>query len=345
MRKYMRSRKINHDLQRQILDYYIYVWDTGNTRYHKELFDQLPQQLRALMQLQVRTTLLSKVPMFEKLTNRCISAMLDAMHQRQAVSGEIVVSMGETATSIFFVEHGKLSCTIQADQGSPWIQVATIRSGHYFGELGLFGSHVRSATVEALTYSELQMLMYHDIYRLRKLHRDLHDVLTSKSEELSRIAAGPDSKRLSLKRLKNAGLVARAHVKWIGRKASRGGTIGISLGRRISDALTPKGVQTRTAGEKRREKQSSGAAVVASALAVNTKMGAHSAARCETDPSSSPASTSMSSVPCTPTIEEQDEEDASAEGGGAEAAAGDAGRPQGISERPLGLPTGAVSEL
>jgi hypothetical protein len=162
VRRYMQTRKISPTLQKQIGEYYDYIWDTGNTPYHKQLFDQLPQQLRALTQLQIRTTLLTKVPMFAQLAKRCVVSMLESMTARQSVQGETVCCMGGAADCIYFVEHGRLACTIRA--GSAWIHVATIRSGQFFGEMGLFGQHIRAATVRAMSYSELQILAYAEFF-------------------------------------------------------------------------------------------------------------------------------------------------------------------------------------
>jgi CRP-like cAMP-binding protein len=183
VRRYMQTRKISPALQKQISDYYDYIWDTGNTPYHKQLFDQLPEQLRALMQLQLRTTLLTKVPMFSQLAKRCVVAMLEAMTAVQSVQGETVVRMGDAADCIYFVEHGQLACTILNEAKRVWVHVATIRSGQFFGEMGLFGQNIRAATVRAMSYSELQALAYADIKRLRKLYDDLDAELDKKAEE------------------------------------------------------------------------------------------------------------------------------------------------------------------
>ena len=121
--RYLQVRKVNPELQRQITDYYEYIWDTGNTPYHKKLFHQLPKQLKQKLGVQLRRSLIEKVPMFSECQNETVLELLERLQPVAAVQHEFVIHVGDIATCMYFVEHGRLSCMIKTLQQT-WVEVA-----------------------------------------------------------------------------------------------------------------------------------------------------------------------------------------------------------------------------
>jgi hypothetical protein len=123
--RYLIARRVKPELQRQITDYYEYIWDTGNTPYHKRLLDQLPSVLGARLRVNLRRTLIEKVPMFKHCRAGTILELLERLEPLAAVQNEFVVHMGDLAKCMFFVEHGRLACIIKTAAGS-WLEVAQV---------------------------------------------------------------------------------------------------------------------------------------------------------------------------------------------------------------------------
>jgi CRP-like cAMP-binding protein len=66
-------------------------------------------------------------------------------------AGEVIVAEGDAGDSMFVVARGEASVTLSQTEGV----LATLRQGAFFGEMSLLTGDARSATVTAVTDSEL----------------------------------------------------------------------------------------------------------------------------------------------------------------------------------------------
>lgn len=77
-----------------------------------------------------------------------------AWKRRQFDANEIIVSKGELGESFFFVQEGELRVTIHVpveERRNIQAGVNDLKEGDFFGEVSLFESRVRTATVTGIT--------------------------------------------------------------------------------------------------------------------------------------------------------------------------------------------------
>ena len=81
-----------------------------------------------------------------------------AWKYRQFHANEIIVHKGEVGKSFFFIEEGKLRVTIHVEveeRRNIQAGISDLEKGDFFGEISLFESRVRTASVTAITDGRL----------------------------------------------------------------------------------------------------------------------------------------------------------------------------------------------
>ncbi len=103
--------------------------------------------------------LVAKVPFFKRLEARQIANIVDLLQAHIAMSNDIIVHRDDVGDSMFFILSGEVEVEIP---GKP----KRLRQGDYFGEIALLYDNKRTATVVALTYTELLQLNVVDFKKL-----------------------------------------------------------------------------------------------------------------------------------------------------------------------------------
>jgi CRP-like cAMP-binding protein len=170
---FLRGRGVPLPLQDKICAYLRYIWDTGQSQYHQSLVDELPYLLSLQLKIALKQNLIEVLPMFESCTLSATLAIIHILRQRIALPDEVVVRQGESGDRMFFVSRGTLA-VFQKVNGTD-SHVTEIHAGGYFGELALFGSCMRNATIIAETFAELEELLIKDFKVLIGDHKDLEE--------------------------------------------------------------------------------------------------------------------------------------------------------------------------
>lgn len=97
--------------------------------------------------------LLSQVPFLRALPAYELEHLAQTALWRQAPSGSVVVAQGEPGDAFYVVAQGELSVTVDGH-----IREHTLTAGDGFGEIALLHRVPRTATIRALTESELLMV-------------------------------------------------------------------------------------------------------------------------------------------------------------------------------------------
>ena len=74
--------------------------------------------------------------------------------KKEFKTGEIIMSQGETGTSAFIIEKGRVEILLQTS-GKDQISIGTRGVGTIIGEMALFDDAPRTATIKALEDCEL----------------------------------------------------------------------------------------------------------------------------------------------------------------------------------------------
>ncbi|HKW64775.1 MAG TPA: cyclic nucleotide-binding domain-containing protein [Candidatus Acidoferrum sp.] len=104
------------------------------------------------------------VPMFADLSAEFIAHLKESVELQRFAPGQIIVQQGEAADSFYLVRIGFVKVSENYPGGE--MVLAYLSRGDYFGEIGLLGGGVRTATCTALDHVELVCISggdFHDM--------------------------------------------------------------------------------------------------------------------------------------------------------------------------------------
>jgi uncharacterized membrane protein len=107
-----------------------------------------------------RTTLLSKIPLFEHVAPEDIAALAPRFGEQPFAAGAEVFRQGSEGSTLYIVEEGAVD--ISVGEGKTRTVLATLYAGQFFGELSLFDGMPRSATATVAKPSVLLTLSRDD---------------------------------------------------------------------------------------------------------------------------------------------------------------------------------------
>ncbi len=114
--------------------------------------------------------LLAEVPLFSGLEPAALVRLADMAVPRSYARGEIVFREGDAGDTCYVIRSGAVKVTRARGFESHAITLAELRFGDPFGELAMFGTEKRSATVEALEDTSAVALLAADMRRLLAEH-------------------------------------------------------------------------------------------------------------------------------------------------------------------------------
>lgn len=116
--------------------------------------------------------LLSRVSIFSGLTPEQLAGLASVAVPRRWDAGEVIFREGDAGDTCYVVQDGCVRVTRNHPDGRT-ITLAELRSGDLFGELAMFDSERRSATVEAADDTSAVALLAGDMRRLLMNHPDI----------------------------------------------------------------------------------------------------------------------------------------------------------------------------
>lgn len=119
----------------------------------------LEQQLRA-------------IPFFRNLPAEALEAIAARLRRESFARGEVVFRKGEPSDSMYLVQSGQVDVVLDGEEGlvPEREPLASLGAGSFVGELGLLLNEPRSATLLAVTDSELLALSRADLDELLEQH-------------------------------------------------------------------------------------------------------------------------------------------------------------------------------
>ena len=107
----------------------------------------------------VTWTMVAKVPLFSELEAGDIADIMQLLRAQTVEPGAIIVRRGDPAHSMYFIAAGAVEIELREKR----VRLAV---GHFFGEIAVLRRARRSATVTALTRTNLLALDGHDLHAL-----------------------------------------------------------------------------------------------------------------------------------------------------------------------------------
>jgi len=105
--------------------------------------------------------MISRVPLFAELDAAEISDIMELLRAQVAEPGEVIVREGDAAHSMYFIAAGDVEIALKGRKEPLRLSV-----GQFFGEVAVLRRARRSATVIALTRTNLLVLDAHDLHAL-----------------------------------------------------------------------------------------------------------------------------------------------------------------------------------
>ena len=105
-----------------------------------------------------------KSPLFMDLTELELNDVVAFLEPRQVKKGEVVFEEGAAGEEMFILVSGMISAWVNQADGSRRIMFE-IKPGDFFGEMSIIANESRSATLTAVTNSELLVFQGFDFYR------------------------------------------------------------------------------------------------------------------------------------------------------------------------------------
>ena len=110
--------------------------------------------------------MISRVPLFVELDATEISDVMELLRAQVVEPGEIIMRAGDTARSMYFIAAGEVEIEIKGKKERVRLGV-----GQFFGEVALLRRTRRTATVTAITRTNLLGLDAHDLHALMQRDR------------------------------------------------------------------------------------------------------------------------------------------------------------------------------
>ena len=117
-------------------------------------------------------SLLAQVGVFSELGRPELEQVAEVAVPRSFASGEVVFREGDESNTAYVVRSGHARAVRQHSDGRT-LTLANFGPGEVFGELAMFDSDRRSATIEAIDDLDLLAILSADMQRLMREHPDI----------------------------------------------------------------------------------------------------------------------------------------------------------------------------
>jgi voltage-gated potassium channel len=110
--------------------------------------------------------MISRVPLFAELDAAEISNVMELLRAQVVEAGEVIMREGDAARSMYFIAAGEVVIEFKGKK-----EPVRLGVGQFFGEVALLRRTRRTATVTAVTRSNLLGLDAHDLHALMQRDR------------------------------------------------------------------------------------------------------------------------------------------------------------------------------
>jgi MFS family permease len=95
--------------------------------------------------------LLTRSGVFDGSSRQVLEAAAAAASSQEVAPGDVLIREGDEADDFYVIAEGSFEVISHGETQGPAATVNVLRTGDYFGEIGLLGRHRRTATVKAMT--------------------------------------------------------------------------------------------------------------------------------------------------------------------------------------------------
>ena len=162
--RFMKNKNLPEQLQRRILSYYRFQYTSLQILDENSLLADLPRTLKLQMEIVMHQEIFLKLPLFRVCAPEEILFVVEALKPSVAMPGESVIKQGEMSLGLFFLLKGAVEVVRDDVLHSVLFAVSA------FGESSLLTRDTASATVRALRFCEITVLLREDFDHLAELN-------------------------------------------------------------------------------------------------------------------------------------------------------------------------------
>ena len=129
--------------------------------------------------------LLGRVPLFQGLPEDEFERVVERLSPRTFLADEVILREGELGDALYLIGRGLVRVTV-GGEGVGARELATLRSGDFFGEMAVLSGNARTATATAITHCALYRLRRDDLKSLAGICPVLQQVLETTYRQRSR---------------------------------------------------------------------------------------------------------------------------------------------------------------
>ncbi len=130
---------------------------------------------------------LRRIPLFHEFSEADLQAIAAAMQQRRFAKHQFIVREGEPGGTFFVITSGSVAVARVAGDGRETI-LSILKEGDFFGEMSLFDTALRSASIKTLTDVEVGVLLQEDFLNLMDRSPQIGKLLVIELSERLRAA-------------------------------------------------------------------------------------------------------------------------------------------------------------
>ncbi|MBK9502033.1 MAG: cyclic nucleotide-binding domain-containing protein [Leptospiraceae bacterium] len=151
---FMKYKKLPSDMQKNILDYYDYIWKNRKGYDENQILRELPPSLRMKVSIYLNSDLVRKVPILKNASDDLISKIIVNLVPVVYMKGDFIFRKGDTGHNLYFISKGQVE--ILAEDGIT--SYGILNEGNFFGEIALIMDTPRTASIRAMDYCDLYYL-------------------------------------------------------------------------------------------------------------------------------------------------------------------------------------------
>jgi hypothetical protein len=178
---YLRQNHTSGHLMSKITNYYNYIWKNKKGVNEKEMFENLPQQLKLELMLHLSKDLLNKVNLFKSSSKGLQEELLSRM-ELNSYPPEVTLSYRSTfSNGIYFISKGSLS-VLDKDENT---EKTVLKTGEYFGIVPMILGEPPGGTIITKEYCEMFFLPRKSFNELKESTQEFRELLKEISKKKS----------------------------------------------------------------------------------------------------------------------------------------------------------------
>lgn len=159
MTNQMRKNKIPKELQFKCRSYMEYVYENQKNMNIREdaILNLLSEPLKDEISAFIHYPIIKTCPTFYKfLSPTAVTTIMKNLKEETYAPDDEIFKEGEKNRTLYLVIEGSVSVYYKQTKSS----IAELKKGSYFGEIGFFAGHARTASVKCLEFSDMLSLNF-----------------------------------------------------------------------------------------------------------------------------------------------------------------------------------------